>query len=600
METNLIEHTGGTMKRKSTIHAAIVAILMLGLAGCETKPEEIEKWKAQGNTGKLIEAINDPRQSIRIGAIEALAELKPQEAVEPLGRLFTDPDLVILHKAIEAVAQFGGSSIEPYMLEALNFPTVEARTTAATALGIDSSAAAVEPLIAALTDEYEAVAVAAAISLGQIADPRAIEPLAAKIEVHSYTISMVCVVSLSQIGGKAGAAGLAPAMGNMSEKIRMTVVEGLVGIGTESVPYALEGLRSADKLTRPSAVAVLKGIGAVPAAGSDLVWFTLAGIPANPKVKVDFSIVESLAAIKDGTAGLLEAVAHSDNEIREYAFHALDAIGEPAAGAAVAAAEQNSSPAGQVWFEDRSAWKGAPSWRLDLWGAAVALSPKFSLNLTKTTALEGLDADARTLMGSPRFQPAAEYIPLLIAQCTTPSEMGNKSRKKNVVQNKVLAQKKLSLIGSKAVSPLIAALEDDDLSVASSCATILFEIDRERARQAIVEAFSRKVDASMELAGSEFFGIVMELNEPSLEPALLKIRPNLARAIQVVKREFPGVSITGLPLRFEVDPSLQAEPFRLIYELNGKRNELKVVFRPNKNGEWVPAPPLPDTLSVVD
>jgi hypothetical protein len=582
------------MKRKNTMYAAIAVVLTLGLAGCETKPEDIANWKEQGNSKKLIGTLNDSRQFIRIEAMAALKELKAPAAVDPLGALLSDPDVVIVHKALDAMAAIGGSSIEPYMLKAISFETAPARTTAATALGTCKSVKAVEPLISALDDEFEEVALAAAISLGQIGDPRATKALAAKTSSHTFKMHFACVTSLVQIGDKSTAPGLAIAMGDDSEKVRAVVVEGLVALGPSSTSYALEGLRTDNEFTRMSAAAILNGIGQVPTTGSDMVWYTLATI--DSKAKADPIVVLKLAGIENGTDALLEAMLHPSEGLNAYAFQSLEIIGEPAIASVVAAAEQHAGKAAKAWFAGRSDWRGAPSWRIDYWGGLTALNPKFNFNPRTAGILANRDEKARKLMASQQFKPTAEYIPLLIAQCAIPSETANPAAQKKASRNSPLAQKNLLRLGRPARLPLIAGLEDADINIASACAAVLLKIDKDGARKALVEAFVRKVESGEDISGSAFLEFVTELNDPALDSLLAKIRPPVERAIQVAEEKYANVRFTNIPMQFESDKSIKAEPFRLAYLKNGRNKELKVIFRPDIDGNWVPTPPFPDAL----
>ncbi len=582
---------------KRGIHRFIVAaILVVTLAGCETKIEHIEKWKAQGNTAKLIAAFSNIHQDIRLAAIAAVVELNAEDAVNPLAGMFNDADLAVAHKAINAVAAIGGEAAQKQLLPVLNFKTSEARLVAVKAMGDGKVAEAVDRLIGLLDDDFDTVASAAATALGQIGNPKAIAPLAAKLGDHSYDLRIACVQSLCQLGGDDAAKALSPALGDFSENIRNAVVEAMVYIGEASLPFALEGLQSDGEFTRPTAAAVLKGLNQVPKSGSGLVWYTLAGMPQDPKAEVDPSIVGELAGIDGATDALLEAVAHPTDKVRAYAFQALETIGEPATAQAVAAAEAKAGKDGKTWFNERSTWKGAPSWRLDLWGALTALNPKFNLNPPKAQTLSRLDAEARSLLGSKQFKPTSEYIPLLIAQTVSPPELENKNQQKNAALNQPLAEAKLASIGSEAFFPLVAALGDDDISVVSSCAKVLVKIEPQRARRPLFDAFAAKVEAGSEIVGSEFLRVVTELNDPAVEPLLVKIRPNDVRAIQVFEKQYPGVRVSIIPMQYEIDPAIKAQPFRLSYLKDGKTKELKVVFRPNEGGEWMPEPPLPEQL----
>ncbi len=582
------------MKRNHTINATIATILILSLTGCKVHLEDIAQWKADRNTKKLISVLNDSRQLIRIESIAALKDLKAPEAVDPLGALINDPDVVIAHKALDAMTAIGDPSIEPYMLKAITFKTEPARTSAARGLGICKSTQAVELLITAMDDEFPEVAVAAAKSLGQIGDPKATSALSSKIKGFSFNMDFTCVNALIQIGDEKALPGYVAALGNSSPQVREAAVKGLVSIGQPATDYALQALRDDNEAIRKSAVSILKEMNAVPTTGRDLVWFTLGGVPADPKAKVDAALLNKLVSNGD-TEGLLQATVHSSRAINNYAVAALEAIGEPATATVISFAEQHAKGSAKDWLAGRAEWKGFPSWKLDLWGGLTALSPTFQYNPRIVKTLSSLDGDARAMMLSKSFNPSAEYVPLLIFQTSTPEDTGNVDKNKSAAQNKPLAEKKLIALGSGIIHPLTAGLEDEDLSVVSACANVLNKVDPDHAEQYLVNAFKAKADKGTDLFNSEFYTLVVNLNEPSIEPIVAGMRPNDARAIQVFERKYPGIRVSIMEMP-PADLHPTAEPFRLKYILDGKAKELKVVFRPDANGEWVPNPPFPDPL----
>lgn len=599
--------------------------ILLGLGGCKRDPRDIAKWKAEGNTKKLISATGDYRQFVRIDAIEALEELKAKEAITPLAALFSDPDLVVVHKAIDAVASMDDPRVEKHMLTALGIKTPPARTTAATTLGKLKSEAAVDPLIDALDNEFESVVVAAATALGQIGNPKAIGPLAAKVDDRSFNVCIACVTSLGQIGGIDAAKGLEPAMGELSEKIRAAVVEGLVGIGPDTASLAQEALRSSNHFARESGIAVLQGLNNVPTTGSDGVWYRLASLTVGENPAVDPAKDTGLAHM-DNMEALLEALVHEQREVRDYALLALAAIGEPAAAPVLAAAEQNAGSKEKIWLAGRSSWYGAPSWQIDLWAAATTLDPGFRFNTRIASELKPHSHSAEQMMKSEEFKASREYIPLLIAQYATlgskfstgeatffgidfitekaaaeKSEIKSGGTQKQIVLQRTkrcrrIAEEHLIKTDYGAVLPLRAALYDEDLETAAHSARTLIKICDERAEEPILAAFSTHLENGVELSGTTFQKVVQELGTPTAEALLLKVRPNVAQAIKTVQRKYPDVEFSNIPIEGIATPNPTAAPFRMAYFEGGVNKELRVIFRPNGNGDWVPVPPLADTL----
>ena len=620
------------MKKIIAGHAFILLGLVLGLTGCgyKTTTEAIQAYKADGKTAKIIKLIYDPIQANRVEAIEALAEIQAKEALEPLAGLFNDPDKIVVHEAIDAVVKIGGPEIEPYMLVAIALDTVPARVAGATALGNFKSPAAVDALIIALDDyKYEQIVLAAIKSLGEIGDPRAVDPLCIKLKERAYNIRAACITSLYQIGDAAALKGIATRLSDVSEPIRDATIRALTDSGAASSPFALEALRSESHLARAGALDVLNGIDVVPDAGSDLVWYRLAELTVEDNPEVDPAQADVFASIEDNIPGLLEALMHITPATREYASVALENIGEPAVEAAVALAEEKATEAGLAWFNKRSEWSGAPSWRIDLWGAAVALNPKFRINQAYVDLLAKGGTPAVKVMSAEQFRPEREIIPFLVFRLKGTTSQDEK-RIDQAEQCRSLAMKHLSADGYKSIFPLVAALSAANPEIATHAAQVLNTMGGARVEQNIVAEYVKQLEPvevpvpeetaepegeladaensdaeevvvvftnpAVELSGTSLHNALLEFDIPALEPMLIKIRPDATAAIHAFKAKHPGMTVISLPLSAEVDPALKAVPFRLSYYKNKQMNELKVVYRQNSAKDWILSPPIPSEL----
>jgi hypothetical protein len=291
---------------------------------------------------------------------------------------------------------------------------------------------------------------------------------------------------------------------------------------------------------------------------------------------------------------LIAAVAHPSQAMREHAFLALEEIGEPAAQPLVAAAA-SAKPEAAKWFNERSGWAGAPAWQLDLWGAATALNPSFGIDKRAEKLLTEKGKATADFLASKQFQPDRELIPQLINRMAT-TQSSDKKLIDDSDKIQKLAFRKLRAYKQRSKFPLLAALNDDDLEIAAYAAEILVGFnDDPRTALAVIESFSKRVEAGENLAGTPFQDAMLELNTPETDALLLKIRPNAAQAIRTIEKKYPGIQVFNIPLPAP-DKLIPAEPFRLKYLVDGRAKELKVIFRPNENGDWVPNPPLPDEL----
>lgn len=96
--------------------------------------------------GPLIDALNDPRASVRRSALSALEELKDQRAVVPLTTLLVDTDSEIRRTAAEFLGQFGNSGAVDSLVQALDGDDVQLTVIAARALGAIGDRRAVDSL----------------------------------------------------------------------------------------------------------------------------------------------------------------------------------------------------------------------------------------------------------------------------------------------------------------------------------------------------------------------------------------------------------------------------------------------------------------------
>jgi len=306
---------------------------------------------------------------------------------------------------------------------------------------------------------------------------------------------------------------------------------------------------------------------------------------------------------------LLEGVASPLPKARETAFLPLELLGEPAAKPALEAAESRASKKALDWLDQRDTWRGAPSWRLDLWGAAAALSPDFTYDPGLAEELSNEGPDSSSLVIRSGFRPTREYIPVLISLLESIS-----TRSKHTInffgisiesrsEIPTLARKSLLInidrlkeAGSTAVFPLIAGLGDDDPQVSDGCAHVLGLIGDRRAVAPLIDHLEKKIAAGESLTFSPFYTALQRLNDPSAKEVLIKVRPNVKRAELLFKETYPDAEVLHLAAVDLHAESVQPAAYTIAYSKAGKTAELTITFRRTKYGDWIPYPPLPDAL----
>ncbi len=478
--------------KTSMIYPLLAALLVLGLAGCGKAlvKKSITEWKEEGNVEKLLIILNDADRRKVITAAQALGELKAEQAIEPLAALLSSTDSQLVVATVEALVSIGTEPAETHLISALELKDRWARTTAINGLGSLKSTRAITPLAQTLDSDDEKIATAAADALGLIHSEKAVMPLVAKLESPSSSLRFACVKSLGSIGGQDAAVALSDFIGDPNDTIRKTTIDTLVATGKFAEPYALKALSGKNEQARQSAATILKSIDAIPAGGKYRFFYLLAQIPPQSK-KVDRRIVLQLAELGSGASELLlKAVSYDSVGIREHAFRALEAIGEPCVAQAVKAVEQKATPAGKQWFSERGSWVGAPSWRIDLWAAATALNPKF-----KSPGIEPEGVSPREfairILTTTQYRVPREIIPLIIPLLApiivdtgqfeeepgTTSLFGTSIRRqKTSIDFGETAEQRLLSAGDTALFPLIAASESHSLSISNSCKKLIQEI----------------------------------------------------------------------------------------------------------------------------
>ncbi len=563
------------MYSKSLTTAAVLTLVMMGLAGCSRTVEDVSRWEEAGKVEKLTEALVDPKAEVRIAALQSLGTLKAETAIDTISACFNDAEDNVVLAAVKALASMESLSTITPLIAALKLDNATARIVAADALGALKAPSAVKPLAEFLetADEDEQLTVIKA--LASIGREEGSQPLADLFKANpSMQIRMASLDALPKTGGAVAWKALVNALADNNMRIREAARSILIQTGRPVIPSVIDGLSSGNTMVRSESIKLLSDLGAVPESGRGLVWYQLARWSLTEDTDTSKEIINLL--VSKGTSvipTLIEAASLDVDDIREPAAEVLEWMGESALEDVMDAAGRIASRRAKEWLGSRTDWVGAPSVYLDFFAAVSALNPDFPA-----------PEDSKAMFIS-NAKTERAFIPDMI----TSLDQGTDEEKEWTIR-------KLKAAGPSASLPLLAAITSSNTVIAEAAATIMEERKDPRAYEALANALQQRVDAGDPLSNSPIYTALINLNRPEAEPLLMKVRPNTARAIQLFERQYPAARVIGADTTDPYTDNEAPVSIHLAYVLSGAPGSLDVTFRKDVQGNWHPSPALPDKL----
>jgi HEAT repeat protein/protein-S-isoprenylcysteine O-methyltransferase Ste14 len=188
----------------------------------------------------------------------------------------------------------------------------------------DIGDAAVDPLIALLSDSNPANRQEAAWALGRIGSSRATEPLLERLADEEDGVRFQAVGALGNIGSREAVPALISLVGGENDSLHRSAADALGRIGAEEAVGPLT--EAMDKPNWWDRSAVVDALGQI---GSSAAVAPLAARLKDEEVHVRRSIVVALLKIGSGkaAAALEDALDDEDWEVRLYAAEALKKLG---------------------------------------------------------------------------------------------------------------------------------------------------------------------------------------------------------------------------------------------------------------------------------
>ncbi|MFL2860520.1 MAG: HEAT repeat domain-containing protein [Pontiellaceae bacterium] len=536
---------------KQLIYILLTSITILMLASCSRTLDDISKWESTGNHLKLIEALEDSDPSIGIAAAEALGTLQTPEAILPLAACLNQTNKLLITTAVQALAHLEHPNTITPLTAALRLEQPAAQAIAIEALGAMKATGAI-PILGELISSADAQQKMLIITVfEEIASPTAAPYLIDQLKQGAPALQAASAQALGQTGGKGAVEALIKTLASDNRATTQAALTALIKIGKEAVHPLIQALRSESQQIRNQTLTALRKMEAVPTRGADSIWFRLAAAAQQLKEEIEPALIQRIA-LEKWTGTLLDAAAHPNKIIRNHAVTALEKMGKLALDSAFERAEALNLS----WFEERNSWPGAPSWRIDLWGAISALHP--------------------TRSRSPNFQ-----IPQLIEKLESPETRANS------IQT-------LQAYAPHARLPLIAALNQTPLALAEQAALLLSEPIQPDALQPLMQRVTFELDRNHSLVESPLNEALQRFNAPEAEEVLTRIRPNTERALRCFERHFTNARAISAE-KIETK-SQQQERYRIGYISTGRVEDFTLTFIYTNIGRWIIQPELPNQL----
>ncbi len=217
----------------------------------------------------LIKALQDDDSGIQQAAMDALIAFEEEVAVYQVLPLLSDRRVHVRNMAREILDKIGGHGIDLFqphvkdkdedvrkmiadilgsirgpeskkmLIEMLQDPCNNVRSSAAEGLGRVGDSSAVEALIGLLNDE-DWGALFAAGALGRIGDRRAIRPLMHLVSSGKTELQIAAIEAIGQVGGEEAVDGLMEAIDSADPDVARTAIKGVVRLTHGNIEKAIK------------------------------------------------------------------------------------------------------------------------------------------------------------------------------------------------------------------------------------------------------------------------------------------------------------------------------------------------------------------------
>lgn len=192
---------------------------------------------------ELIQSLENPDINVRKQAALSLGQLKDKRAVAPLTELLDDENLSVSQSAAKALGQIGDREAVRPLIKRLNDWGMF--TVCAEALGAIGDGRAVVPLLHRFSDPDPQIRLAVVKALGSIRDQRVALILSRALKDSNLEVRAAAAEALGNVTDKTVIEPIIKISDKqLHHNIRPHLIKALLRIGSSTVPFLAEALRS--------------------------------------------------------------------------------------------------------------------------------------------------------------------------------------------------------------------------------------------------------------------------------------------------------------------------------------------------------------------
>ncbi len=230
----------------------IVKIHLINLLGKYDRTEVNRALEAQ---------LRDNNKMVRSAALSALGNRKQGINIEAVARLLQDPDLDVMHKAVEMLVQINHPETTKYLADALKDESEYARRAAVEVLNDVGTVDSVKDLLAVLKDDDWWVRSRAGDALAEIGGPKVVDAVVNLINDPDEEICRTAVEILNNVKDERAVNHLVAATDHQDWWVRERAVDALAKIGSPQALPKLESMLGQDPKTDPVVLRALAKLG---------------------------------------------------------------------------------------------------------------------------------------------------------------------------------------------------------------------------------------------------------------------------------------------------------------------------------------------------